>query len=110
MHWLPIIKEFGPNIYNIAVVYNLVADKLSRFPPVSIYQVYPSTIRYQIRVNYLFATSVVKNTNNCFLLDILIIQREEQKYIRNIYFKLSAYMNYQRYGYYQHALGNVEII
>ena len=32
MRWRLVIEEFGPNIQNIARVYNIVADTLSRLP------------------------------------------------------------------------------
>ena len=57
MRWRLILKEFGPNIQNKAVVDNIVADTISRLPYKSTNKYGPSTSKAQYLANKLFAIS-----------------------------------------------------
>ena len=93
MRWRIIIKEFGPNIIHIYGVENIVSKMLSRLPspPSNKYEYY--TGKAQCRANKLFTLVRVKKKNeDCFALNILIVQREQKKELRNINYKLSTYI------------------
>ena len=47
MNWRLILEEFGPNIYHIAVVDNILADKLSRLTYMSLEKYDPITMKAQ---------------------------------------------------------------
>ena len=57
MWWLPILKDFGPNIQHIVEVYKIIADTLSRFPSAYTNKYDPSTMKYRCHTNELFAIS-----------------------------------------------------
>ena len=78
IHWRLILKEFGPNIYNISVVDNIVADTISRFSFTSINKYNSCTRKIQCCDNKLFVLSRVENNKYCFPIDLLIVQREQQ--------------------------------
>ena len=79
MHWGLILEEFGPNIQNIAVVYSIVADTLSRFPSTPSNKYESCTRKYQCHAKKLFVLGRVENNDDCFPLNILIVQTEQQK-------------------------------
>ena len=56
------IKEFGSNIQDIAVVDNIVAYILSRFPSTSVDKCKPGIIKSKCRVDELF--NIVREENN----------------------------------------------
>ena len=99
MHWRLILEQFGPNIQHIYGVDNIVADTLSILPykPSNKYE--PCTRKAQCCANNLFEIGRVENNEGCFPLNILIVQREQQKELRNINSKLSTYISDQGYGY-----------
>ena len=74
-----ILEEFGPNIKHIAGVENIVSNTLSIFPPTFIYKHQPCSRKAQCRANDLFALGKIENNDDCFLLNLLIVQREKQK-------------------------------
>ena len=76
MCWRLIIKEFGPNIQHIARVDNIVSDKLSILPYTPSDKYEPCTGKAQCRTNKLFTTGRVKNNEDCFSPNLLIVQRE----------------------------------
>ena len=79
MRWRLILEEFGPNIQHIAGVDNIVADTLSRltYTPSNKYKTY--TRKAQCRSNKLFKIVRIENNEDFFLINILIVQREQQK-------------------------------
>ena len=78
-HWKLIIVEFGPNIQHISGVDNIVADTLSRFPSTPSNKYEPCTSKAQCHANELFALGRIENNKYRFPLNILIVQREQQK-------------------------------
>ena len=54
--WKLILKKFGPNIQHIAVIDNILADALSRFPSTTTNQYDSGTSTYISQANHLFAT------------------------------------------------------
>ena len=92
MLWRIILEEFGPNIQHISGVDNIVADTLSRFPSRPSNKYNSCRRKAQCRTNELFELGRVKNNEDCFPLNILIVQREQQKEIRNINSKISTYI------------------
>ena len=90
--WL-IIEEFGTNIQHIAWVENLVADTLSRFPstPVNTYD--PITSKAKCFLNELSAIGREEKNEYGFTLNILDVQREQQKEPRIDNSKLSTYIS-----------------
>ena len=79
MLWKLILKEFGLNIQHIAVVDNMVAGTLSRLPSTPINKYEPCTRKSQCCANKLFTIGRVENNEYCFPLNLLIVQREQQK-------------------------------
>ena len=79
MRWRLIIEEFGPNIQHIDGVENMVADTLSRFPSTPSNKYETCTRKYQFRMNELFVIGRVENNKDFFPLNILIVQREQEK-------------------------------
>ena len=90
MRWQLIIEEFGPNIQHVAVVDNIVSDTLHILPSTSINKYEPCTRKYQCCANDSFAIGRVENKEYCFPLNILIVQREQQKELINRNSKLST--------------------
>ena len=110
INWRLIIEEFGTYIQYISGVENIVADTLSRFPSTSINKYDTFTRKSQFRANKLFAIGRLEKNEDPFLQNILILQREQQKELRNINTKLSTYITDQLSSYPRKALDNVEII
>ena len=79
MLWQLILKDFGLNIQHIAGVENIVAGTLSRFPSTSINKYEPCTRKSQCCANKLFTIGRVENNEYRFPLNLLIVQREQQK-------------------------------
>ena len=73
--WRLVIKEFGTNIQDIAVVDNIVDDTLSRLSSRPSEKYDPCTRKSQCHANELFALSRIENNGYCFPLLILILQR-----------------------------------
>ena len=67
------------NIQHTAGVYNIVSDMLGIFPSMPNNKYKSCTIKVQCRANELFALGRVENTDDCFPLNILIVQIEQQK-------------------------------
>ena len=82
-------RRFGPNIQHISGVDNTVADTLSRFPSTPIDKYESCTRKYQCRADEVFVLGRVENNKYCFPLNILILQREQQKELRNMASKIS---------------------
>ena len=110
MHWQLIIEGFGPNIQYISGVDNIVADTISRLTCTSSDKYEPCTRKDKCHANDLFAIGRLDNNKKYFLLDLLIIQREQQKELININSKLSTYISDLKYGYSMQALDNAKII
>ena len=68
------------------------------------------TRKDQCHVNKLFAICRVENNEDCFLLNILIVRREQQKELRNMNSNLSTYISDRGSGYSIQELDNVKII
>ena len=110
MLWRIILEEFGPNIQHIYVFDNIVAYTLSILPssPSDKYQ--PCIRKGQYCVNQIFTLGRIENKKYCFPLNLLILQREQQKKLRNINSKLSTYISDQGYSYSMQALDYIKII
>ena len=77
MRWIIILEEFGPNIQHIAGVDNIVADTLDRLPFMLSDTYKPCTRKYKCCANELFTIDSVENNEDCFPLNILILQIEQ---------------------------------
>ena len=89
MRWRIILEEFGPKNHYIYGVDNIVSDTLSRFSYTSIDKYEPSTKKDKCCANELLRIGRVENKAKCFSLDLLNVQREQQKELININPKLS---------------------
>ena len=83
MRWKLIIEEFGPNIQYIYGFDNMLADILSRFLSMISNKYDICTRKAQFHVNKLFGICRVKNNGYRFPLNLLIVQIEQQKELRN---------------------------
>ena len=74
-----ILKDFGPNIQHIAGVDNIAEETLSRLPyrPSDKYK--PCTKKAQCCANELFTLGRIENNKYCLPINLLIVQREQQK-------------------------------
>ena len=79
VRWRLILEDFGPNIQHIDGVENMVADTLSRFPSTPSNKYETCTRKYQFRMNELFVIGRVENNKDFFPLNVLIVQREQEK-------------------------------
>ena len=86
------VKEFDPNIQNIAGVDKMLADMLTILEATSNVKYNPSTMKAQCCVNKLFSISRLENKKYCFALNVLNVQREQQKVLRNRNSKISTYI------------------
>ena len=66
--------------------------------------------KVQCRANELFAIVRVENNEYCLLINILNIQREQKKELRNINSMISTYISYQGSGSSMQVLDDFEII
>ena len=73
-----IIKEFGPNIQHIAGVHNIVSVTISRLMFTPSDKNETCTRKAKCRINKLFTIGREEKNENCFLLNLLIVQREQQ--------------------------------
>ena len=110
IRWRLILEDFGPNIWHIAGVDNIVADTISRLTSTPSDKYEPCSRKSQCRANELFEIGKVENNEDCFQLNLLILQIEQQMELRNINSKLSKYISDQGPGYSMQALEKVEII
>ena len=110
MRWRLIFEEFGPNIQHISGVDNIVSDTIIRLPSTPSDKYKTCTRKAQCRANELFSMNRVENHEYCFLLNILIVKREQQKEARNVNYNLSTYISDQVFGYSMQELDDVEII
>ena len=92
MIWKLILKEFGPNIQHIAVFDNIVVDTLSILSSMPRDNYYTYTSKAQCRANKLFGIVRTENNEYCFLINLLIVQREKQKELINKNSKVSTYI------------------
>ena len=74
MRWRLILKDFDPNIQNIDVVDNIGSDTLSIFPSTPRNKYDPCTRKDQCRANELFSIDRVENNEDCFPINLLIVQ------------------------------------
>ena len=79
MRWRLILKYFGPNIQHISGVKNIVADTLSRLLCTPSNKYDPCTRMDQCREENLFTIGRVENNEYTPPVNILILQREQQK-------------------------------
>ena len=98
MHWWIIIEGFRPNIHHITGVDNIESDTISIFPYKSVNKYKPITIKSQCHANELFVINTEENNKEHLPLNILNMQREQQKYPIEVNSKLSAYIAHQGYG------------
>ena len=64
----------------------------------------PCTRKAQCRANESFTVGRIEKNEDCFALNLLIVQIEKQKEPRNINSKLSTYISDQVSGYFMQAL------
>ena len=76
MRWQLILKYFGPNIQHTDGVYNTVSDTSIRLPYTPSDKYKSCTSKAQCHVNKLFAISRVKNNEDYFQLNLLIVHRK----------------------------------
>ena len=110
MRWSLIIEEFGTNIQHISGVDSIVSDTLSRLPSTPSDKNEPCTRKTQCCANELFA--IGREGNNYIFLpqNLLIVQKEQPKELRNINSILSTYISDQVSGYSKQELDDVKII
>ena len=108
MCWRLILEEFGYNIHHIYGVDNILSDTLSILPSTPSDKYNLCISEDQCRANELFAHGRIENNKNSSLLILLIVNIEQQKELRNIYYKLSTYISDQVSGYYIQALCDVK--
>ena len=77
MPWQLILEKFGPNIQHIAGVDNIVSDKLSRLASTPSDNNESCTSKYQCCANKLIAIVRIENNEDCFPLNLLILQIEQ---------------------------------
>ena len=63
---------------------------ISRLSSTSVFKYELNQSKAQFRANELFTIVRAENNEDCFLLNLLNVQREQQKYFRKINSKLSA--------------------
>ena len=85
---------------------NIVAHTLSRFP----YESKHSTSRAKGQTNESFVNILAHKNDDYLPLYILVVQTEQQKEMRNINSKLSAYMTDWISGYSKKALNGIQMI
>ena len=90
MRWQLIIKWFGPNIQPISAVDNIVSYTIIILPSASLYKYARITSKVKCHTNELFAIGRVEDNEYFFVLNILNVQREQQKELRKVNTKLSA--------------------
>ena len=73
MRWRIILRDFGPNIQNIAGVDNIASDTLSRLPFMPRDKYKTCKRKSQCRANDLFTLASIGNNKYCFQLNILIV-------------------------------------
>ena len=83
---------------------------LSRLPSTPGDKYEPCTRKAQCRANDLFTIGRVENNEDCFPLNLLIAQIEQQKKLRNINSNLGTYISDRGSGYSMQEIDNVEII
>ena len=110
MRWRLILEEFGHNIQHKAGVDNIVTDTLSILPSTPINNNEPCTRKAQCCANKLFAIGREENNDNCFPLNLLIVQRKQQKEPRIIKSSFSKYISDRGSGHSKKELEYVEII
>ena len=84
MLWQLILEEFGPNIQNIDGFENILSDTLSRFTSTPRDKYYTCKRMAQCCANELLAISRAENNKDYFLINILIVQREQYIELINI--------------------------
>ena len=75
IRWKLILKYFGPNIQHISVVDNILSDTLSILPYTPSNKYNTCIRKAQYRANDLFTIVRVENNEDCFPLNLLILQR-----------------------------------
>ena len=78
---------FDTHIQNIPGVDNIVDNTLSRLPFTYVDKYKSSRSKYQCCAKKLLAIGRVENRKYCFLLDLLNVQIEQQKELRNNFFQ-----------------------
>ena len=83
MHWRLIIKEFGLNVQHIYGVENMVADIIIILPSTSVDNYKPITSKSHCSANKVFVIGGEENNEDCFPLNLLNEQIEQQKELEN---------------------------
>ena len=103
-------KDFVPNIQHIAGVDNIVSDTLSILNSTPSDKYEPCTSKDQCLTNNLFEIGRVEDNEDCFHLNLVILQIEQQKELRHVNSNFSTYISDQVSGYSMQELDGVEII
>ena len=110
MLWRLIIRDFGPNIQYVAGFDNIVSDTLSIFPATQSNKYKSCTSKAQCCADEIFEPGRVENNEDCLPLNLSIVQREQQKELRNINSKLGTYISGRGSSYFKQDIDEVEII
>ena len=109
MLWRLIIHFFGPNIQYIDGV-DKIADPIIRLPSTNIDKYDIRTKKAQCCVNKLSVSVRAEKNEHFFPLNLLNLQREQQKDLKEVSYKLNTYIPDQVYGYSKQDLDDTEII
>ena len=110
MRWWLILEEFGYNIHNISGVKNILADTISILKYTYVKKYEPSTSKDQCCATELFVISWSENNEDWFPLNLLNVQREQQRELIKENHILGTYISDQGYVYSNKALDKVKII
>ena len=77
--WQVLLEEFGPNIQHISGFDNIVADMFNELTSTSSDKYKPCTRKDQCCTNKVSAIGRLKDNEDCFLLNILMVQEKPKK-------------------------------
>jgi len=114
MRWCMILEEFGPDIRHISGEDNIVADAISRLPTTKIDQKTKST-EFEDQENRKFSPKssefLVLQNEDRFPLDVLLVQKEQQKELNKKNSKIKRLLEQKLSGYYKdNSLYDTELI
>ena len=114
MRWRMILEEFGPDIRHISGEDNIVADAISRLPTTKIDQKTKST-EFEDQENRKFSPKssefLVLQNEDRFPLDVLLVQKEQQKELNKKNSKIKRLLEQKLSGYYKdNSLYDTELI
>ena len=83
--WQLILKEFGPNFKHTVGFGTIVDNTLSRLPSTSVDKYKTCTRKAKCNTNELSEIIMAETNEDCFPLNLLIVQREKRKEMRSIH-------------------------